>query len=602
MHPILFILLLAVGAVVAAFAAVFILVPLFKGIGWVIRQVFRFVGGEISDLLRIIGAIITIPFLSLFTVGSVIVGRWSAASHFGRSIKDELVTMGAAIYRVVLGHPARLLCLTALTDGIENRLPNAIAEAPGRDKPGRRGGQFDGYTIVGSLPGGGSGGRLYVAEPDEMKRAAFTRRGLGAVEQVVIKSFSLSDGSSLPQIIRESRSLDAARDLGLVLEHDLSPDRFYYVMEYVPGESLTRVAQRMHAISGERGLRNEDLGAALGYIADLCRTLRTYHRGGLWHKDVKPDNVIVDGNRAHLVDLGLITHMRSAMTLTTHGTEYFRDPELVRMALKGVKVNEVDGARFDVYGVGAALYSVIENSFPAHGGLSQITKRCPETIRWIIRRAMTDYDKRYASMNDLLADVEAVRTAPDPFTLRPADLPSMRGGAAPVAEPTPDVALTGDPGAAPAQPNAATPDDRHGPRAPREVFASLHQAVGAAAADLKDHVRQRAEEARRRGGGPGPRKPRVTNWWTGSFDLDPVEAVQRRGAPAPRPAAPAARVIPVDSRAPAAEQLARARARRDAIRQRAHDRMAGRHGRPAGRAGRAGGGAARRPGRPNRDD
>src|SRR5690606_13930253 len=133
-----------------------------------------------------------------------------------------------------------------------------------------------------------------------------------------------------------------------------------------------------------------DLRTALGYMSDLCRTLSAYHRGGLWHKDVKPDNVIVDGDRAHLVDLGLITHMRSAMTLTTHGTEYFRDPELERMALKGVKVNEVEGARFDVYGVGAALYSVIENSFPAHGGLSQLTRRCPEAARWIIRRAMTD--------------------------------------------------------------------------------------------------------------------------------------------------------------------------------------------------------------------
>jgi hypothetical protein len=35
------------------------------------------------------------------------------------------------------------------------------------------------------------------------------------------------------------------------------------------------------------------------------------------------------------VDFGLITPLRSAMTLTTHGTEYFRDPEMVRMALQG---------------------------------------------------------------------------------------------------------------------------------------------------------------------------------------------------------------------------------------------------------------------------
>jgi len=87
------------------------------------------------------------------------------------------------------------------------------------------------------------------------------------------------------------------------------------------------------------------LRAALGFACDLISTLSTYHRGGLWHKDVKPDNIIVDGGpsaRAHLVDFGLVSSLRSAMTLTTHGTEYFRDPEMVRLALKGVKVHEVD--------------------------------------------------------------------------------------------------------------------------------------------------------------------------------------------------------------------------------------------------------------------
>ena len=31
----------------------------------------------------------------------------------------------------------------------------------------------------------------------------------------------------------------------------------------------------------------------LGYMGDLLSTLSVYHRGGLWHKDVKPENVIV---------------------------------------------------------------------------------------------------------------------------------------------------------------------------------------------------------------------------------------------------------------------------------------------------------------------
>src|SRR6185436_9646092 len=146
--------------------------------------------------------------------------------------------------------------------------------------------------------------------------------------------------------------------------------------------------------------------------------------------DVKPENVIVHDGRAHLVDLGLVTPLRSAMTLTTHGTEYFRDPEMVRQALRGVKVHQVDGAKFDIYAAGAVLYFMIENTFPAHGGLSRITMPSPEAVRWIVRRSMTEYNQRYANADEMLRDLDYVMRAGDAYAVKPADLPSMRGGAA----------------------------------------------------------------------------------------------------------------------------------------------------------------------------
>ncbi|MFQ5750245.1 MAG: hypothetical protein ACE5H3_12455, partial [Planctomycetota bacterium] len=168
---------------------------------------------------------------------------------------------------------------------------------------------------------------------------------------------------------------------------------------------------------------------------DLLQTLGRYHQGGLWHKDVKPDNIIISGGRAHLVDLGLVTPLRSAMTLTTHGTEYFRDPELVRMALRGVKVQDVNGVKFDLYSVGAVLFSVIENSFPAHGSLSRITRRCPEALQWIVRRSMAEMNRRYASAREVLADLQFVLAARDPFAVKPSDLPSFAPGFAEEEEP-----------------------------------------------------------------------------------------------------------------------------------------------------------------------
>lgn len=420
---------LAIGA--GAIAAVVLVAllgrPIARGIGWLLGQVGRFVIGELTDVLRLVGAIITLAVLIPLVLLGIVVGRWSASGHFWRAIKGELHTFGLSLYRIAIGHPVRLLRAETLTEGIERRLPAVVRATPGADHPPRRVGQFDGYTIIGSLAGGGSGGKLYIAEPDEVRQASFDRQGHGTLDKVVIKSFSLRDGSTLPQIIRESRALDAAKKLGLVLEHELTDERFFYVMRYMPGDSLALVTQRMHGSEASGGLDGANLSLAFGFVTNLLRTLEVYHRGGLWHKDVKPDNIIIDGETAHLVDFGLVTPLRSAMTLTTHGTEYFRDPEMVRMALKGVKVHQIDGAKFDIYATGAVLFSVMENSFPSHGGLSQISTRCPDAVRWIVRRAMADYDKRYETASAMLADLETVRAAHDPFTVRPADLPSMGG-------------------------------------------------------------------------------------------------------------------------------------------------------------------------------
>jgi serine/threonine protein kinase len=292
-------------------------------------------------------------------------------------------------WSILVRRPLRLLFLDSMLEGVEVRAADVIREAPGPDRPSR-GVEFPGFEIVGSLPSGGSGAKLYIARPDEKTRARLE----GRPEEVVIKSFALAEGSSLPQIVRESRSLESGRRLGLVLAHDLGETQFWYAMPYHPGDHLGVVVRDAHQAEFEDGLRGNRLREMLGYAMDLVRTLDRYHGEGLWHKDVKPDNIIVHDGSAHLVDFGLVTSLRSAMTLTTHGTEYFRDPEMVRMAMRGVKVHEVDGAKFDVYGAGAVLYYILENTFPGHGGLSRFERPAPEAARWIVRRAMADYGQR----------------------------------------------------------------------------------------------------------------------------------------------------------------------------------------------------------------
>ncbi len=463
------------GAVAAAGLGVFVAFRLIGLAFWVAGLSLMFVTHSARDLLQLVASTLScVAFVPLILL-QVVLGRWSAARHWGGKLETEGLRAGRSLYQLAFGNlietlEARRNHRRAAYDadgGLRPDLPppaGAVAKAPkrhrllkrraakaavarvgapGRDKP-KRGRGFDGFQVVGSLPTGGSGAKLYVAEPDADKQQEFARAGHPVPAQVVIKCFGLDEGSNLSQIVRESRALESAKKMGMVLEHGLDERRYYYVMPYVPGESLSAVVQRMHAKAGPKGLGNKQIKESLGYLADLLTTLDRFHCGGLWHKDIKPDNIIVRNGRAHLVDLGLVTPLSSALTLTTHGTEYYRDPELVRQALRGAKVHEVDGARFDLYGAGAVLFSMIEDSFPAHGSLSRVSKNCPETVAWIIRRSMADLNQRYANAAEMAADVRRVQFADDLFALRPADLPSMGGQAVnPAVVPPPPLPPTG---------------------------------------------------------------------------------------------------------------------------------------------------------------
>lgn len=465
-QPLIGFLAFAIGIIAVAVApvlAVWLIIQILKGLGFVVGglarlvgnllgRTLRFAGGVIKDSLHMVGSVITALAVAPLALGNLALLRFRAAAHYGAAVEDEIMGAVGSVYRLALGHPIQFLGLGALTDGLERRLPNLMEEAPrtapartsrwrrrramGRGEALRRGETptFDGYVVEGELSPGGSGARLFSASPTAARVEALAARGVDVPDRVVIKAFDLGYGSTIPQIVRESRSLEAARSIGLIVEHTLEDDAFHYVMPFVPGEDLDKVTRRLHGESRRAdGLDDDGVRAAVQLARDLCMQLGRFHSAGLWHKDIKPSNLMVSGGRLQVVDFGLVTPLESALTLTTHGTEFFRDPELVRLALAGKRVKDVDGVKFDIYSAGAVLYSVVENSFPAHGSLSSISRRAPEALRWIIRRAMADIAGRYASAAELGADLDVLARSADPFAVRPADLPSVSGVPAGVA-------------------------------------------------------------------------------------------------------------------------------------------------------------------------
>ncbi len=276
------------------------------------------------------------------------------------------------------------------------------------------------YIVVDELPRGGSTARLYV-----VRKAADQNGPL-----YVLKYFNLRAGGNLESVVRESQAAQLAQKLGLIIESKLGDAAFWYVMPYYHGETLTEgVLRNIKTARENDGLRNH-YRVSLGYVHQLLQIIAQYHEAGVFHKDIKPDNLIINGERIYLVDIGLMTPLGSMSQLTTHGTEYFRDPEMVKLALEGREVREVDASKFDVYSIGAVLFFAVSGEFPTSGALSRLPSDAPLAVQWVVNRAMTGMHQRYDNARAMLTDIDFLCWAASQGTLdqvKPADLPSFRG-------------------------------------------------------------------------------------------------------------------------------------------------------------------------------
>ena len=279
----------------------------------------------------------------------------------------------------------------------------------------------DQYVVVDELQPGGSSARLYV-----VRKADEAENG----QLYVLKYFNLRAGGNLESVIRESQAAQLAQKMGLIIESKLGEAAFWYIMPYYHGETLTGGVLR----NIKQARENDGLGGhyriSLGYVHQLLQIIAQYHEAGVFHKDIKPDNLIINGERIYLVDIGLMTPLGSMSQLTTHGTEYFRDPEMVKLALEGREVRQVDAAKFDVYSIGAVLFFALSGEFPTSGALSRLPKEVPMATQWVVNRAMTGMHQRYSDARAMLTDVDYLSWAASQGQLesvKPADLPSFKG-------------------------------------------------------------------------------------------------------------------------------------------------------------------------------
>ncbi|MFI6517552.1 serine/threonine-protein kinase [Spirillospora sp. NPDC050679] len=155
---------------------------------------------------------------------------------------------------------------------------------------------------------------------------------------------------------REARAAARLRHAGIVTVYDRvvgDDGRPWIVMELVRGRSLEELLAEQKALPPRRV-------AAIGLA--MLDALSAAHAQGVVHRDVKPANVLIDGDRIVLTDFGIaalegdVTITRSGMVL---GTPAYMSPEQV----EGGAVTPAS----DLWSLGATLYAAVEGRRPFDG-------------------------------------------------------------------------------------------------------------------------------------------------------------------------------------------------------------------------------------------
>jgi eukaryotic-like serine/threonine-protein kinase len=219
-----------------------------------------------------------------------------------------------------------------------------------------------------------------------------------------------SDGEYVERFRREARAVAQLShpNIVTVIDRGEQDDRQFIVFEYVDGENLKALLER-------EGPLPEPV--AIELALQVARALGFAHEQGLVHRDVKPQNVLLnDGREAKVTDFGIARSLDVSGNLTQTGTVMGTSDYIAPEQARGARVD----AQSDIYSLGSVLYELLTGEVPFTGDnfvavAMQHINRPPPSVRErrpelspcvddVVQRAMAKEPRdRFRSMNELCA-------------------------------------------------------------------------------------------------------------------------------------------------------------------------------------------------------
>jgi Tol biopolymer transport system component len=276
------------------------------------------------------------------------------------------------------------------------------------------------YRLIEKIGEGGMG-VVWKAEDQKLHRSVALK---------VLPEATAVDPERRGRFEREARAVAALNHPNIVTLHSVeevvtsSGSVHFITMELVEGQTLTQLLPR----------NGFPLNRLLGIAIPLADAVSGAHRAGITHRDLKPDNVMIDGeSRLRVLDFGLaklhdpeaVAGDTQAATVTSNTVEGRVLGTVAYMSPEQAEGKNVD-ARSDVFSLGTILYEMASGTRPFQGEttmstISAILRDEPTPISetqpslprhaWrIIRRCLAkEPDRRYQSALELRNELEELK-------------------------------------------------------------------------------------------------------------------------------------------------------------------------------------------------
>lgn len=287
----------------------------------------------------------------------------------------------------------------------------------------RRKSQIPGYRLLEKV-GKGAMATVYKAKQESLDR----------IVAIKVLPKKMNDNAEfVDRFYKEGRAAARLSHNNIVQAYDVgyAPEGYhYFVMEYIEGPTLYDIMQPPPLGQG----RHFSEAEALDIMIQITDAMAHAHERGLIHRDIKPKNILLTKQgTAKLTDLGLARAVDDKQAAESeagkaYGTPYYISPEQIR--------GDVDiDFRADIYSLGATLYHLVTGRPPfeadtpsavMHKHLREplvppdhINTALSAGIAEICEVAMAKKrDDRYASTQDMLEDLRAVRRGDAPIYAR----------------------------------------------------------------------------------------------------------------------------------------------------------------------------------------